>query len=374
METVNNMATAAARAVWGENKQTDEPVSGRTGDTTKGEPYDAGNLEEPDSTTRVPGASSSTTSGPGATTSTTSGLNAPSHTTGGRDAPSSKTSRLDAPSSTTSGIHEPSSTTSGLGAPSSTTGGLNAPSSTTSGLHESNSTTSGSGAPITSIGGTAGETKTEDTQPAEFAKTESRPEETKPAEFAKTTGTATESNETPDNPSTEMKTRDTPQDTSKGQADVRDPEDPLTHPKSAPNDVNDADEGINESQKLGPGPKDLAEVAREHGGDAGNGKAEPLHGDKKDAPGEDEDEDGPGAKSKGEGTGEQYVKSSGLQADGGDFDVTKPGAGREADRLMEEKGMHKDAPEGASDDTGASKDHGEKKGLGQKIKEKLHRH
>lgn len=47
---------------------------------------------------------------------------------------------------------------------------------------------------------------------------------------------------------------------------------------------------------------------------------------------EEEDEDGPNAKSKGEGTGEQYVKSSGLQADGGDFDATKPGAGREADR------------------------------------------
>lgn len=44
------------------------------------------------------------------------------------------------------------------------------------------------------------------------------------------------------------------------------------------------------------------------------------------------DEDGPGAKSQGEGTGEQYVKSSGLAADGGDFDATKPGAGREADR------------------------------------------
>ena len=35
---------------------------------------------------------------------------------------------------------------------------------------------------------------------------------------------------------------------------------------------------------------------------------------------------------KSSGTGEQYVKSSGLQADGGDFDATNPGAGREADR------------------------------------------
>ena len=35
---------------------------------------------------------------------------------------------------------------------------------------------------------------------------------------------------------------------------------------------------------------------------------------------------------KSEGTGEQWVKTSGLAADGGDFDATKPGAGREADR------------------------------------------
>lgn len=32
------------------------------------------------------------------------------------------------------------------------------------------------------------------------------------------------------------------------------------------------------------------------------------------------------------GTGEQYVKSTGMAADGGDFDATKPGAGKEAER------------------------------------------
>lgn len=34
----------------------------------------------------------------------------------------------------------------------------------------------------------------------------------------------------------------------------------------------------------------------------------------------------------GQGTGEQWVKSSGFKADGGDFDASAPGAGREADR------------------------------------------
>lgn len=48
METINSVASAAAKAVWGDNTQQqqhgDEPVSGKTGNTAKGEPYDAGNL------------------------------------------------------------------------------------------------------------------------------------------------------------------------------------------------------------------------------------------------------------------------------------------------------------------------------------------
>jgi hypothetical protein len=46
METVNSIAQAAAKAVWGENT-TDgkEPISGAQGDPSKGEPFDKGNLE-----------------------------------------------------------------------------------------------------------------------------------------------------------------------------------------------------------------------------------------------------------------------------------------------------------------------------------------
>lgn len=43
--------------------------------------------------------------------------------------------------------------------------------------------------------------------------------------------------------------------------------------------------------------------------------------------------DGPQQKSVGEGTGEKYVKSSGMKAEGGDFDAANPGAGKEADRM-----------------------------------------
>jgi len=45
-----------------------------------------------------------------------------------------------------------------------------------------------------------------------------------------------------------------------------------------------------------------------------------------------DNDDGPQKESHGEGTGEKYVKSSGMGADGGDFDAAKPGAAREADR------------------------------------------
>jgi hypothetical protein len=47
MEAINNLAQTAAKAVWGENEtKKEEPLSGVSGDTSKGEPYDAGNMGE----------------------------------------------------------------------------------------------------------------------------------------------------------------------------------------------------------------------------------------------------------------------------------------------------------------------------------------
>lgn len=51
METINNAASAASKAIWGDpttntsqsNESGTEPVSGEIGDTSRGEPYDAGN-------------------------------------------------------------------------------------------------------------------------------------------------------------------------------------------------------------------------------------------------------------------------------------------------------------------------------------------
>ena len=44
MQSINNMASAASKAIWGTNGTTEEPVSGKSGDVSKGEPYDAGNM------------------------------------------------------------------------------------------------------------------------------------------------------------------------------------------------------------------------------------------------------------------------------------------------------------------------------------------
>jgi hypothetical protein len=74
----------------------------------------------------------------------------------------------------------------------------------------------------------------------------------------------------------------------------------------------------------GPSPKPVEQIAREHGGDAGLAykSTQENTGDKKDT----EEKD-----SKPKTTGE-VVHATGFAAEGGDFDATKPGAGKEADR------------------------------------------
>jgi hypothetical protein len=47
METINNLAGAASKAIWGDNAQSGtEPVAGEQGEGTKTDPYDQGNEEE----------------------------------------------------------------------------------------------------------------------------------------------------------------------------------------------------------------------------------------------------------------------------------------------------------------------------------------
>ncbi len=136
-------------------------------------------------------------------------------------------------------------------------------------------------------------------------------------------------------------------DHSKAKNDTRDPADPHTNPESKETKAKEngddsttgTDTNTNPTKVDGPGPRPIADVAKKYGGDAGNAPSEGV--DKRDGKEdkaaeaeEAEDEDGPQKTSHGEGTGEQYVKSSGVKAEGGDFDASAPGAGREADRKM----------------------------------------
>lgn len=209
------------------------------------------------------------------------------------------------------------------------------PHSTTSATPNTTSAATGGAAtssdPTTTSSTTTGPSTTSTTGHSTTAATEG----SKAAEFAGNTGTAAESSKVPDNERTELKSKDTPSDTTSGQNDTRDPTNPQTNPKNNPTDVDDTEEGVNKGQKLdGPGPKPLNEVAKEHGGDAGASEktATSTSEGKTENAAESDDPNDPHAPSKGEGTGEKYIKSSGMHADGGDFDAANAGAGREADR------------------------------------------
>lgn len=135
------------------------------------------------------------------------------------------------------------------------------------------------------------------------------------------------------------------------------------------------EEPVPEAELKKPGPKPLEVLAREHGGDAGNTGKEP---DTTPARPAGDTETGPS----GEGSGEKHIKSTGFAAEGGDFDAANAGAGREADRLVEEHatspsagGSQKHDNDHATKHASNSSDgNGEKRSLKEKIKAKLHRH
>ncbi|OCK74921.1 hypothetical protein K432DRAFT_362904 [Lepidopterella palustris CBS 459.81] len=90
--------------------------------------------------------------------------------------------------------------------------------------------------------------------------------------------------------------------------------------------------------------------------------------------GKTDNPDGQGHSNEEAGTGERWVKTTGLAAEGGDFDATKPGAGREADRLLEAKGIHKSEPGKPAESRHPDATAGTKEriSIGDKIKNKLH--
>ncbi|KAK3313869.1 hypothetical protein B0H66DRAFT_630026 [Apodospora peruviana] len=296
METINNMTTAASKAIWGTKGE--EPISGQTGNVGKGEPYDAGNMGE-----HVEDAYPDTANG---NTNTKKGV----------------------PETTYS---KPTDT------------------KPVEDILETTDIKPIDTKPDTA--GVVGESKTEDYKPT--TETDSKPNI---------------------NPAEVKDSSVIPEDSTKAQNDVRDPSNPSTDPESMKgrNDVDNTD-GMDKNDNPvkidGPGPKPIAQVANEHGGDAANVNKEPSSsgpGAVEEAPKENHDGD----------MGTIHLKSSGLKADGGDFDATKPGAGAEADRLLGEKGVKRDDHGGVTGEIPAGEEehhHKEKRSLKDKIKAKLHK-
>ncbi|KAH6604078.1 hypothetical protein Trco_007524 [Trichoderma cornu-damae] len=142
-------------------------------------------------------------------------------------------------------------------------------------------------------------------------------------------------------------------------------EPPPGKPRGPRDDAAAADAGAERGgppgELTGEGPRPVEIAAKHHGGSFPS------------APGQERPE-------AGIEQGAEHVKKAGLAADGGDFDAAKPGAGREADRLMEQKALKADDAVTKGGGTGRKSSesshhhHKDRPSLGERIKNKLHRH
>ncbi|QSZ37052.1 hypothetical protein DSL72_009144 [Monilinia vaccinii-corymbosi] len=396
METVNNIAAAASKALWGEPQETidaanatvvpetkgTEPVSGSLGDTKKGEPYDKGNLVKK----KADGSSY---------------YNIDSTST---DSTIPKTSGNLDPSITAS--------SSGLGAKS-----LD-PSSYTIASPGLNTTTMAD----THIDPLSSSNNKNPSESSSFKTTSEKPlisDKINPNLPSATNATADAKAETQWDPevSTTLPIRSEHETEKTGITDLHNPT-----PATQANDIRSSetsdhaapdhaapeiatpkkehDTPTSEDVDVsGPGPRTLEEIARENGGvassDRPTGASRPsstvnIQGVKTDLKplgekiGEEEKEE--------KGSGDKYIKSSGVVAEGGDFDATRAGAGLEADRLLGRDGKVEKEELGSGGETGSGEarkslggseleeEHGEGKKEGklthlkEKIREKLHKH
>lgn len=298
METINNAASAASRAIWGNsntnngqsNESGNEPISGQTGNTSSGEPYDAGN-SDPTNIDRAAVAGNTDT-----TNASTSGVSrsGPKITDGPGNTP------------TTAAIR-PEHDTDKTGVTS-----ANQPSSKFGDEKLSNANDSSGPGPEPSVGA----------DPASGA-----------------------------------------QDTQKYQAADRPEDTPNSDEHSRIQEAKKEAEDAQNVDTSGPSPQTLPETHKSGGGAQQSSSS-------------DGGEDGPQKVSHDEGTGEKYVKSSGMKSDGGDFDASAAGAGKEADRLLEAKGIHHEvgaAGAPADDKSDPLKEKINKPSLGERIKAKLHK-
>ncbi|KAI9837290.1 MAG: hypothetical protein M1819_000364 [Sarea resinae] len=327
MESINNAASAASKAIWGDNTQSQsgqEPVSGQTGAGTTNEPYDAGNTESNPKLSGLTGADARPDFN---TTRDSSHLG---NREGGSYGGSTSEGPYSSTTSTKTGGVDPTTTSTSTGGPN-----ISGPPRPE---HETDKTG------VTGIH--SNDPKFEDKRPTDA-----------------------------DGPSTSERGQSKAPIGGVGAVEPSVGSDPASGTKPT-----QKQQGADRPNEEPTGEnldalKERKETADEKVTGSGDSAGQPL-GEGKSSGGDAED--GPGAPSKGEGTGEKYVKSTGLAADGGDFDVANPGAGREADRLLEEKGIHHtvEPPKGGDDEAAHPKESGkpakDKPSVGDKIKGKLH--
>ncbi|KAL2181282.1 uncharacterized protein P884DRAFT_233698 [Thermothelomyces heterothallicus CBS 202.75] len=284
MEAISKAASAASRAIRGENRaHGEEPVSGKMGNVAAGEPYDAGNMDPKDAA----GASTPSHQEGAATEARTTGTTVPEPMTKPEPEAATKPRFVD---------QRPTTTTT-----------------------TTTTTTEDPAGPAKSAPSAHG-VRGDSTK----AQSDTRP----PDASASSTAAAGDEPSSQSRRSTGDATMVSPETLERDNDDNNN----NNNNNNDDDDENREEEGPGRAVNLqGPGPRPLEQVAREHGGDAGAVAAsEPAGGHQRRDSGKGLGAEGEGAaRGKGE---DEYVRSSGFAADGGDFDASRPGAGREADR------------------------------------------
>ncbi|CAI6332263.1 unnamed protein product [Periconia digitata] len=340
METISTVVNTASKAIWGDQTATtanetggSEPVSGLQGKGTATEPYDQGNAPNPSD----PVGKVDRTDTAVGTEASKLDVSAPSTT----NTIEPKTTELPirtAKAPETDALHEPT--------PSTAIDPVKAdePSKSQIPTNPTASALEGEPKPLENTEGTG-------VTGASAQKYEPKGSDIVPSESSKNTGVAPssgavhpETQQGADRPhhapdSTGVEAVKAKKEDAEATMHKRDPNDHSGEPMrmhNAPGDVPATQEERRESKVGNPG-------GQEHG-------TEPK------------------------GTGEKHVKSTGLATDGGDFDASKPGAGREADRLLEQKGIHRDEKGNMEGGTDASPGSPGKDKVSKmhKLKEKLH--
>ncbi|KAH8801591.1 hypothetical protein F5884DRAFT_757239 [Xylogone sp. PMI_703] len=387
METVSNLATQASKLLFGGNESDpatqsgQEPRSGESGDVRRGEPYDAGNIDEPD------------VDNTGALkTSTSDGLNGSSNnnsniknTTNYNTSDDTMTDTMTHNTHHTNGDYTHNNQPNEFAA-----GDLSTHKSSTSGNNSDYTQSAGGDIRSSDVStGTKGQnldptTTTSNTTPGNVTSTENSHGDNYENKInAQPSGGQTTdrvaSNDPPSNAADNAGDRvvGDPSSGSQPKQKQQGADRPLDAPTGEQHDAvretKQKAEGAANDDASGPSPVPSDNKSGSGGSGAGAGPSPGLGGGAMG--GSDEK---PQSESHGEGTGEKYVKSTGVKAEGGDFDAANPGAGREADRLLEEAGVHREQPgEKKEVNDSPERQGGEekpKKGFAEKIKSKLHKH